>query len=156
MSSRRPLAIAVLLLVLVLASCGGGGKTADEAGKAPKAGAPSSQLGIPLPDGARAEPAAAEEGGEAYRVPEARLLDVNAFYERETDGKPLKGFAWCGGAGFSADRIVRIWKRSETEQLHLEISSSENGVLVKVRENLAASATSCPPSGPAEQPFEAP
>lgn len=157
---KRLLASAAVLVVLFGAGCGGDDdeQAGVEVGDAPSAGDPSARFKVPLPDGAEAEPASAEEGGEAYRVSadDASLLDVNAFYEEQTDGKPLADFAWCGGAGYPDNRIVRIWKKSENHQLQLELVGQDNGVLIRVREDTAAQPATCPPSPPVEQPFEGP
>lgn len=157
---KRLLRSAAVLLVLVGAGCGSDddNEAGVEVGDAPGAGNPSAQFKVPLPDGAVAEPASAAGGGEAYRVPaeDASLLDVNAFYEEQADGRPLADFTWCGGAGYPDNRIVRIWKKSETHQLQLELVGQENGVLIRVREDSAAQPTTCPPSPAVEQPFEGP
>ena len=141
-------------IAIALTACGGG-DNGNEPAKAPKSGQPSAQLKVPLPSGAVSAPAG-DAGGEAYRVADSRLLDINAFYERETDGKALRDFAWCGASRFSETTIVRIWKKDETNQLRVELVSDKKGVLIKMREQADAQPTACPPEGPAGDPFEAP
>ena len=45
-------------------------------------------------------------------------------------------------------------EKSDTDQLRLELTSDPKGVLIKVGEDKAAPATTCPPSPPVSQPFE--
>lgn len=153
---RRPVAM-VVVLVLALAGCGNDDKPkALPQPVAPAAGGSSSQFGIPLPEGATIEPKETTPDAETYRVPKGiSLPDVNAFYEKSVDGKPIRDFTWCGGAAFSSTEIVRIWKKTETVQLRLSIVADPGGVLVRAREDKAAQAQTCPPSPPdLEQPFE--
>jgi hypothetical protein len=150
--------VSVLAVAVALSGCGNDGKSTADAPKAPAvAGQPSPKYGLPLPTGAVAEAAGATGEGEAYRAgSKDSLADINAFYERETDGKPLQGFTWCGGARYSLDKIVRIWKKSETDQLRLELTNDANAVLITLAEDKAAKPTACPPGAPGDQPFEAP
>lgn len=164
--SRRPLGTCTFVFALSVVAftawaCGGSSSDPNvKPAKAPAAGQPSAKYRIPLPQKSVAEPASASPSGEAYRVSEARLLDVNAFYEQQMDNKPFSGFTWCGGARYSDTQIVRIWLKppSPSQQLRLELVGDTKGVLVTVNQVDDAPFTPCPPSASpnADPPFEGP
>lgn len=152
MNPTRPPIWAVVLVAAAL--LGAGCSDDDDDGSAatvtaPPVGQPSAKYGVPLPDGAAAQPDDSRPEAEVYRLTEGTSgAEANAFFAGQTDGKPLQGFEWCG-------RVLdaRIWHRAgadpgkeDTLEVIVDDESSE-GVVVRITQRTGPPLT-CPPEPP--------
>lgn len=149
-TTKRICTALVLASALLGAGCGDDDDgDAPAAVTAPPGGGPSSKYGVPLPEGATAEPDAGQPATEVYRLADdVSEAEADAFFTAETDGKPLQGFEWCG-------RVLagRIWHRpaaNPRQEDVLEIAvdgTSAEAVLVRISQRTSPPLT-CPPEPP--------
>lgn len=148
-----------LALLLIFGACGGGdsgvGTVADAERLLPDplAVGGASLAGVPLPEGA--ESATSSADNEAWEVgPPVTFSEVNAFYQREMDGKPFGELAWCGSEFDEVARAVtRTWGGPDSGR-HLTLVITARTVndttLIAVRDQAGPTRSPCEsPSPPA-------